>query len=56
MIKNQIEAVLLLNLLLNQIINLKMKSIGRSFEKLKDEKFIHLLGTIFGGDDLADMQ
>ena len=33
-----------------------MNSIGRSFEKLKDEKFINLLGTIFGGDDLADMQ
>ena len=42
-------------LILNQIINLQMKSIGRLLEYLRDEKFIHRLETIFGGVDLADI-
>ena len=35
-------------LLLNQITNSRMKIIGRSLENRRDEKFIHLLETIFG--------
>ena len=36
------------NLLPNQIINSQMNFISRLLENLKDEKFIHLLETIFG--------
>ena len=44
LVKNQVEAVLLLS----QIINLQMNFTGRSLENLKEERFIHLLETIFG--------
>ena len=50
--KNLVEVVLLLrlqiNLLPNQIINLQINFIDRLLEKLRDEKFIHILETIFG--------
>ena len=39
-----------------QIINLQINFIGRLFKNLGEKKFIHLLETIFGGVDLADMQ
>ena len=45
MIKNLVELVLLLNR--SQIINLQMNFINRLLKKLRDEKFIHLLETIF---------
>ena len=35
-------------LLLNQITNSRMNFIGKSLENRRDEKFIHLLETIFG--------
>ena len=47
--KNLVKVVFLQS----QIINLKMNFIGRLLENLREEKFIHLLETIF---DLADMQ
>ena len=37
-----------INLLLNQIINLRMNLINRLLENLREGKFIHLLETIFG--------
>ena len=49
LIKNLVKVVLLQS----QIINLKMNFIGKLLENLREEKFIHLLETIF---DLADMQ
>ena len=42
------DAVLLLNLLLNQIINSQMNFISRSLKNLIDEKFAHHLETILG--------
>ena len=44
LIKNIVEVVLLPS----QIINLQMNFIGRLLDDLRDEKFIHLLETIFG--------
>ena len=44
LVKNQVEAVLLLS----QIINLQMNFTSRLLENLKEERFIHLLETIFG--------
>ena len=50
-IKSLVEVVLTLrsqiNLLLGQIINLQMNFIDRSLGNLRNEKFIHLLETIF---------
>ena len=43
LIKNIVEVVLLPS----QIINLQMNFIGRLLDDLRDEKFIHLLETIF---------
>ena len=43
-----IESLVEVVLLLNQIINLQMNFLNRSLENLRHEKFIHLLGTIFG--------
>ena len=44
LIKSLVQVVLPLN----QIINLQMNFIGRLSKKLREEKFIHLLETIFG--------
>ena len=44
LIKSLVQVVLTLN----QIINLQMNFIGRLSKKLSEEKFIHLLETIFG--------
>ena len=44
LIKNLVEVVLTLN----QIITLQMNFIDRLLENLREEKFIHLLETIFG--------
>ena len=43
-----IESLVGVALLLNQIIGLQMNLIGKLLENLRDEKFIHLLETIFG--------
>ena len=43
-------------LLLSQITNSQMNLIGRLLENLRNEKFIHLLETIFGMVYLADTQ
>ena len=43
-IKSLVEVVLLLD----QIISLQMNFIGRLLENSREEKFIHLLETIFG--------
>ena len=44
LIKNLMEMVLLPS----HIINLQMSIIGRLPENLREEKFVHLLETIFG--------
>ena len=43
LIKSPVEVVVTLN----QIISLQMNFIGRLFEDLREEKFIHILETIF---------
>ena len=45
LIKNVVQVVLRQ---LNQIVNLQMNFINRLLENVRDEKFIHGLGTIFG--------
>ena len=44
LIENLVEVVLLMN----QIINWQMNFLNQLFENLKEEKFIHLLETLFG--------
>ena len=39
--------------MLNQMINSQINFVGRLLENLREEKFIHLLETIWGAD-LAD--
>ena len=51
-----IKSLVGMALLLSQITNSQMNLIGRLLENLRNEKFIHLLETIFGMVDLADTQ
>ena len=44
LIKSLVEVMLTLN----QIISLQVNFIDKSLENVRDEKFIHLLETIFG--------